>query len=303
MSPAKKKAKTSHESFSSKVLGKLTCPITSELCVRPVIAEDGRVYERASIRRWLSSKSTSPMTNEKMGTRLVDCATTRSLILEAIDDGIVENESAAAAWHLESAKAKSEGKLPGALSSVKDHLERADKLESSAESKLLLRAVELRLQAEAIEKDAAAAGLTNSLASILNYGPWSSKAKLSGDGDIPPESDSDDSSDSDDGSSDSDGFRRGPAEGIRSDSDDDSDDSDDSEDAYEGAQQIFQAIEDWSGVSVDEQAQIMAAIQESQRATEDNSSCDDSSSDSDNDEVEVDEASSDDDDDDDDDDA
>ena len=59
MSPAKKKAKTSHESFSSKVLGKLTCPITSELCVRPVIAEDGRVYERASIRRWLSSKSTS----------------------------------------------------------------------------------------------------------------------------------------------------------------------------------------------------------------------------------------------------
>ncbi|KAH8058521.1 hypothetical protein JL720_14016 [Aureococcus anophagefferens] len=221
MSPAKKKAKTSHESFSSKVLGKLTCPITSELCVRPVIAEDGRVYERASIRRWLSSKSTSPMTNEKMGTRLVDCATTRSLILEAIDDGIVEND----------------------------------------------------------------------------------KAKLSGDGDIPPESDSDDSSDSDDGSSDSDGFRRGPAEGIRSDSDDDSDDSDDSEDAYEGAQQIFQAIEDWSGVSVDEQAQIMAAIQESQRATEDNSSCDDSSSDSDNDEVEVDEASSDDDDDDDDDDA
>ena len=129
MSPAKKKAKTSHESFSSKVLGKLTCPITSELCVRPVIAEDGRVYERASIRRWLSSKSTSPMTNQKMGTRLVDCATTRSLILEAIDDGIVENESAAAAWHLESAKAKSEGKLPGALSSVKDHLERADKLE------------------------------------------------------------------------------------------------------------------------------------------------------------------------------
>ena len=30
----------------------ITCPITSALCVRPVLADDGHVYEREAIQRW-----------------------------------------------------------------------------------------------------------------------------------------------------------------------------------------------------------------------------------------------------------
>jgi len=41
----------------------LVCPISLQLMVDPVIAADGHTYERANIEKWLSLKSTSPMTN------------------------------------------------------------------------------------------------------------------------------------------------------------------------------------------------------------------------------------------------
>ena len=37
------------------------CPITQELMVDPVLAEDGNTYERAAILKWIASKSTSPL--------------------------------------------------------------------------------------------------------------------------------------------------------------------------------------------------------------------------------------------------
>ena len=116
------------EAFAQSVNEKLVCPISLRLCVRPVVAQDGRVYERDAIERWLSSKSRSPLTNAPMGARLLDCQSTRTLILSAIETGVVEKE-AAAAWHLESAKAKALGNLPGALSSVKEHLLQAQGFE------------------------------------------------------------------------------------------------------------------------------------------------------------------------------
>ena len=39
----------------------LLCPITQELMVDPVLAEDGRTYERLAIVKWLATKSTSPL--------------------------------------------------------------------------------------------------------------------------------------------------------------------------------------------------------------------------------------------------
>ena len=161
------------EKFARAVVANCTCPISLRLCVRPVVAADGRVYERDAIERWLSSKSTSPLTNQKMGDRLVDCASTRSLILEAIEDGVIEND-AAAAWHVESAKAKAAGKLPGDLSSVNEHLIRARKiliadgdiLAHMEEISLMLQALELRLRTDALKKAAAEAG-TDGVATIL----------------------------------------------------------------------------------------------------------------------------------------
>ena len=39
----------------------LICPITQELMVDPVLAEDGRTYERKELIKWLATNSTSPL--------------------------------------------------------------------------------------------------------------------------------------------------------------------------------------------------------------------------------------------------
>ena len=52
------------------------CPITHELPVHPVMAEDGHIYERSEIEKWIRVSAQegralkSPTTNEEMGDRL-----------------------------------------------------------------------------------------------------------------------------------------------------------------------------------------------------------------------------------------
>ena len=172
---SKKKTKTGEKAggdmtgFGESVLENLLCPITSALLVCPMLAEDGKVYEKSAIERWLSSKKRSPLTNEKMGGRLVLSELTRTLVLSAIENGVVEDD-AAAAWHLDSAKAVASGKLSGAMSSVKDHLDRAESFASSTEVDLMLRAVALKSQMDDLEseryallKEAADAGVDVSI--------------------------------------------------------------------------------------------------------------------------------------------
>ena len=48
------------------------CPISYELPVDPVLAEDGNIYERECIKRHLAKKQTSPINNTPMGTRLIE---------------------------------------------------------------------------------------------------------------------------------------------------------------------------------------------------------------------------------------
>ncbi|CAE7230209.1 PUB51 [Symbiodinium pilosum] len=40
-----------------------SCPITQDLMADPVVAADGKSYERRAIEQWLQSHSTSPLTN------------------------------------------------------------------------------------------------------------------------------------------------------------------------------------------------------------------------------------------------
>ena len=170
-SRTRKKAKKSGESvFSQSVVESLNCPITAALPVVPVLAEDGRIYERAAIKRWISTKARSPITNAPMGAHLAEAsATTRPLVLSAIENGVVEDESAAA-WHLGSAKAKLAGDLPGELSSVKIDLDRAGALASTPETEFLRRACALKLETESLLKESAAAGAGDILATILGGG-------------------------------------------------------------------------------------------------------------------------------------
>ena len=42
----------------------LICPITQEYFRDPVLAEDGRLYEREAITRWINEHRTSPFTRQ-----------------------------------------------------------------------------------------------------------------------------------------------------------------------------------------------------------------------------------------------
>lgn len=86
-SPSTKRQKKSAEDD-------LLCPITLELPRDPVTAEDGRVYERAAIERHINSKRgrqlKSPMTNEKMGKRLVAAPQHKSLIETLVETKVIK---------------------------------------------------------------------------------------------------------------------------------------------------------------------------------------------------------------------
>lgn len=76
----------------------LVCPITLDLPWEPVIAEDGRIYERLAIEEHFRSKRhgelRSPMTNEPMGRKLLPALQTKSLIETLIDFGVITGELA-----------------------------------------------------------------------------------------------------------------------------------------------------------------------------------------------------------------
>ena len=164
---ASKKAKTASKADDAltQIVSNLQCPITHRLPVRPVVAEDGHMYERSAIEKWLQTKSTSPLVGAKMGKTLMDSTSTRTLIQSAIENGGVDDD-AASTWHLESAKLIAAGEMPGAISSVKDHLELAAARSSSPEITLSLEAVNLKLQQDALLKRGADAG-AGVVASVL----------------------------------------------------------------------------------------------------------------------------------------
>ena len=78
----------------------LVCPITRELPVDPVTAEDGRVYERQAMEEWLGSKAgqavRSPVTNESMGTKLLPAVQVRNTIKGMVTSGAIRGDKAEA---------------------------------------------------------------------------------------------------------------------------------------------------------------------------------------------------------------
>ena len=59
---------------------RFVCPITQELPIDPVTAEDGKVYERSAITEWLSKQRRSPSTGAAMGPRLLASTQARNTI-------------------------------------------------------------------------------------------------------------------------------------------------------------------------------------------------------------------------------
>ena len=78
-----------------------TCPITYELPIDPVTAEDGRCYERCAIEEWFEKQPQpqvkSPVTNELMGKRLFPAVQLRNTLTRLVESGEISG-SKANAW-------------------------------------------------------------------------------------------------------------------------------------------------------------------------------------------------------------
>ncbi len=48
----------------------LKCPITRQIFCDPVLAEDGRIYEKRSLETWFKNSHTSPMTGMRIETKI-----------------------------------------------------------------------------------------------------------------------------------------------------------------------------------------------------------------------------------------
>ena len=77
------------------------CPITAELPIDPVTAEDGRCYERCAIEEWFERQPQprvkSPVTNEPMGKRLFPAVQIRNTLKRLVESGAISG-SKADAW-------------------------------------------------------------------------------------------------------------------------------------------------------------------------------------------------------------
>ena len=77
----------------------LICPITHELPFNPVTAEDGFIYERRAIEQHIQSKGKrtslkSPITNERIGKRLLPAVQQKNLIQTLVDSGVITGDLA-----------------------------------------------------------------------------------------------------------------------------------------------------------------------------------------------------------------
>lgn len=151
--------KRPRESCAQAIIDEATCPITMQLIVNPVVAEDGNLYERSALMRWLADGNTkSPSTGAPMDPGVVESNAARNLVRAAIDSGGVD-EKDAAAWHVASARCHASGELPGGMSAAKEHLDRAERCAPSAESSMLLKALDIRAQVDKLVQEADAAGI------------------------------------------------------------------------------------------------------------------------------------------------
>ena len=94
-SPREKKCVEAMQSIAREFI----CPITHELPIKPVTAEDGKIYEEKAIREWFSKKDgepTSPSTGAVIGTRLLPAPQARNTIEELIQSGDIDDELAEA---------------------------------------------------------------------------------------------------------------------------------------------------------------------------------------------------------------
>ena len=81
-----------HKSAVNEAMNEFLCPITFSLPVDPVMAEDGKVYERSAIEEWLEQQLKSPVTNLAMGTRLLPALQVKNMIRMMVTSGALTGD-------------------------------------------------------------------------------------------------------------------------------------------------------------------------------------------------------------------
>ena len=80
------------------LIAEYRCPITQELPMDPVVAEDGQCYDRSAIEEWFAKHTfgrvKSPMTNQVIGKKLVPALQMRNSLERLISKGILTGEAA-----------------------------------------------------------------------------------------------------------------------------------------------------------------------------------------------------------------
>lgn len=72
------------------------CPISCELPLDPVMAKDGKIYERRAIEDWLKDHDKSPVTNLPMGKGLTPALQVKNMIEKMVRSGAIEGGKAEA---------------------------------------------------------------------------------------------------------------------------------------------------------------------------------------------------------------
>eukprot|EP00562_Extubocellulus_spinifer_P023367 CAMPEP_0178632020 /NCGR_PEP_ID=MMETSP0698-20121128/11314_1 /TAXON_ID=265572 /ORGANISM="Extubocellulus spinifer, Strain CCMP396" /LENGTH=269 /DNA_ID=CAMNT_0020271473 /DNA_START=40 /DNA_END=849 /DNA_ORIENTATION=+ len=100
------------------------CPISLELPVEPVTAEDGRVYNRADIQKHIDNADDdnlrSPVTGAPMGPTLVPAVQVQNTLHALIEGGAVEDDSAERLKQFTATKKKAEDGDPEAMCDLGD---------------------------------------------------------------------------------------------------------------------------------------------------------------------------------------
>tara|TARA_B110000046_G_scaffold168279_1_gene186575 strand:+ start:1755 stop:2504 length:750 start_codon:yes stop_codon:yes gene_type:complete len=83
-----------HKKEVNDAVAEFVCPITQSLPLDPVMADDGKVYEKYAISEWLSKHQRSPLTNETMSTRLVPALQIKNMIRTMVRSGAIIGDNA-----------------------------------------------------------------------------------------------------------------------------------------------------------------------------------------------------------------
>ena len=73
----------------------LMCPITYQLPLDPVMAEDSKIYERTAIEDWLKQHQRSPVTNLAMGSKLMPATQIKNMIERMVKSGALPEDKTA----------------------------------------------------------------------------------------------------------------------------------------------------------------------------------------------------------------